>query len=68
MKLPHILNINEFTGIRIHPGNTAEDTEGCILPGINNKPGEVHQSIQCYSRLIELMNQSGQSEWELKIT
>jgi hypothetical protein len=32
-QLPHILDVPNFTGIRIHPGNTSKDTEGCILLG-----------------------------------
>lgn len=31
--LPLVEQVPGFTGIRIHPGNTADDTEGCLLPG-----------------------------------
>ncbi len=32
-ELPHVLDVPGFAGIRIHPGNRAGDTEGCILVG-----------------------------------
>lgn len=32
--LPEILNVPEFTGIRIHAGNTDKDTSGCVLLGL----------------------------------
>lgn len=32
--LPVVLNVPGRLGIRIHPGNTEQDTEGCILLGM----------------------------------
>lgn len=42
--LPEIHNVPGFSGIRIHAGNTAEDSHGCIIVGINDKKGWVSRS------------------------
>jgi len=49
--LPMILDVNQFSGIRIHRGNTAEDSHGCICPGENKKKGMVLNSTK-YEKLI----------------
>lgn len=35
--MPHILDVPDFTGVRIHPLNIAQETEGCI--GVGNTKG-----------------------------
>ena len=43
-KLPLLENVKGYDGIRIHSGNTAKDTLGCILVGENKEKGKVLNS------------------------
>lgn len=50
--LPLLLDVPGFSGIRIHPGNTAADTEGCLLPGAMRLAKSVGQSRLAFNALF----------------
>lgn len=51
--LPLLLNVPNFDGIRIHCGNTAKDTEGCILVGKSKKTDFIGSSKIAFDPLFE---------------
>ena len=53
--LPLIQDVPHFTGIRIHRGNTAKDSAGCIIPGENTDPGRVINSTKYELIIVEKM-------------
>ena len=65
--MPYVDNVPHFSGVMIHPGNTVDDTRGCILVGVEERPqeetfgdkattiGRLVQSRVTFSRLYELM-------------
>jgi len=49
-----INDVPDFTGVRIHSGNSSKDTEGCIIVGLVNTQDDddwVGQSRLAYSKL-----------------
>lgn len=45
-RLPEILRVPFFTGVRIHGGNTVKDSEGCILLAKNRIAPEMIQGAE----------------------
>ncbi len=50
--LPLVLDVKNFSGIRIHPGNTAADTEGCILVGLDRMGKSIGRSRLAFNALF----------------
>lgn len=51
--LPLVENVPGFEGIRIHPGNTAEDTDGCILVGRTKGTTWISESRAAFNDLFD---------------
>lgn len=56
--LPLLVDVPMFEGVRIHPGNTAEDTEGCILPGMVRSSTGVQRSREAFDALFQKMREA----------
>lgn len=51
--MPLLIDVPNFSGIRIHPGNTSADTEGCILVGNYRSKNLITESKKAYFNLIK---------------
>lgn len=58
-QMPEVLNVPGYSGIRIHSGNTADDTEGCIVLGRNTKVGMVTESRKTCKEFERLLEAAG---------
>lgn len=65
-KLPLLLNVPDFKGVRIHNGNSKKDTAGCILVGFNTIKGQLTDSRKTLNRLMEYLSKQDDIEIEIK--
>lgn len=68
--LPEILNVPNFSGIRIHTGNSSKDTEGCILVGTwdGEKEDWVGSSKIAFDELMTLLEEATNNKEKITIT
>lgn len=54
-KIPRLIGVPGFDGVLIHPGNTAQDSLGCILPGENKVKGKVVNSTIAFNKIMGIL-------------
>lgn len=54
-QLPILVGVPAMSGVRIHRGNTAADTAGCILPGRYVAPGRLVESTPAEIRIVQML-------------
>lgn len=67
-RLPRLCNTIGFQGVLIHCGNTAKDTEGCILVGENKVVGQVLNSTATFRRLYHILKAADERGEQIWIT
>jgi len=60
--LPLLLDVPAFAGIRIHPGNTDANTEGCLFPGKTKSPDMIGSSRVAFTALFDKIKAALQRE------
>ena len=54
--LPRLINVPAFDGVLIHAGNSANDSEGCLIVGENKVKGKVLNSMVTLKKLYAILN------------
>ena len=65
--MPLITNVKGYSGVRIHTGNSAKDTEGCLLVGKNTIVGRLTDSKNTYNALFKRLQQKGSNDITIEI-
>ena len=67
-KLPRLKNVKGFTGILIHCGTTHQNTEGCILVGLNTVRGKLTDSKEVFKKIYAEMSKAHKRGEKIFIT
>lgn len=66
--LPLLLKVPGFEGVRAHPGNKPENSDGCLLPGTTKATDMVLNSATAFISLNNKINASIKQDDEVWIT
>lgn len=66
--LPRLVSVKGYAGVLIHSGNTAADTEGCILVGENRERGKVLNSRATLEHLLVFLREAQAEGEEIELT
>ena len=56
--MPLLLDVPNFTGVRIHNGNFAKHSSGCVLTGVYSSQGYIRDSRDTFARLFKVMQEA----------
>lgn len=66
--LPLLVDVPGYEGVRIHPGNKPEDTEGCLLPGQECATSNfVAHSVIEFTKLMVKINKANKAGQKIYI-
>jgi len=67
-RMPLLVNVLDFLGIRIHVGNFALETDGCILVGETRNTGWIGRSRAAYNALVSKLEAAITEGHKISIT
>lgn len=68
VRMPILIGVPGFEGVRIHYGNTADDTEGCLIVGMDRSINRVGRSRDAYRMLMEILEKEQEQKTWITIT
>jgi hypothetical protein len=66
--MPLLLNVPDYEGVRIHSGNTPQDTEGCLLLGMEHGTNIVTSSREAFAQFYPILKKAVEAKEPVFLT